>query len=119
MLELDECRYMTGNNCYVDKCYFLSAARAALNAGRAKKLKRKSSNRVQGKSKPKVGLRKKIRRGDTTKRSRKRTKRQLFFSLDGESTVDAASKIRSQKGVLSGSAAVLMMRSNKRFKPGD
>ena len=36
LLELDECRYMTGNNCYVDKCYFLSAARAALNACREK-----------------------------------------------------------------------------------
>ena len=39
LLELDECRYMTGNNCYVDKCYFLSAARAALNAGRGENRK--------------------------------------------------------------------------------
>ena len=119
LLELDECRYTTENNCYVDKCYFLSAARAALNAGRAKKLKKKSGNRVHGKSKPKVGLRKKIRRGDTTKRSRKRTRRQLAYSGDEESRVEEASKIRRRKEAVSGSAAVVMMRSNKRFKPGD
>ena len=76
LLELDECRYMTGNNCYVDKCYFLSAARAALNACR-KKWKRKSGNRIQGKCKAKVGLRKRIRKDDATERSRKRTRGRL------------------------------------------
>ena len=79
LLELDECRYMTENNCYVDKCYFLSAARAALNARREKKLKRKSGNRMQGKCKPKVGLRKRIRKDDATERSRKRTRGRLVY----------------------------------------
>ena len=39
LLELDEERYVTGNTCYTDKCYFLSAARAAMCAGRRKVLK--------------------------------------------------------------------------------
>ena len=47
LLELDEQRYMTGNNCYIDKCYFLSAARAALNAGSGKIEKKKSYKRIR------------------------------------------------------------------------
>ena len=82
-------------------------------------MERKSSNRVQGKSKPKVGLRKKIRRGDTTKRSRKRTRRQLAYSGDEESRVEGASDIRKRNEAVRVSAAVVMMRANKRFKPGD
>ena len=84
-----------------------------------KKLKRKSGTRGQGKCKSKVGQRKRIRRGDTTKRSRKRTRRQLAYSGDEESRVEEASKIRRRKEAVSGSAAVVMTRSNKRFKPGD
>ena len=34
LLELDEERYVTGNRYYTDKCYFVSAARAAMCAGR-------------------------------------------------------------------------------------
>ena len=36
LLELDEERYVTGKGHYTDKCYFLSAARAAMCAGKRK-----------------------------------------------------------------------------------
>ena len=71
LLELDEGRYMTGNNCYIDKCYFLSAARAALSANKGRKLKRKNDKRVQGESKTNVGERENIRKEDNTRRSRR------------------------------------------------
>ena len=39
LLELDKERYVTGNDWHTDKCYFLSAARAAMCAGRRRKSK--------------------------------------------------------------------------------
>ena len=43
LLELDEDKYVTGENDYVDKCYFIAAARAALCAGKRKIDKGKTS----------------------------------------------------------------------------
>ena len=37
LLELDEDRFVTGEDWHTDKCYFLSAARAAMCAGRRRK----------------------------------------------------------------------------------
>ena len=37
LLELDEDRFVTGDDWHTDKCYFLSAARAAMCAGKRRK----------------------------------------------------------------------------------
>ena len=84
-----------------------------------KKLKRKNDKRMQGKTKPNVEVRKKIRKEDDTRRSRERARRRLINSRNEGSKIEGNSDIRKRRGAVGDSAAVVMMRSNKRFKPGD
>ena len=119
LLELDEERYVTGNQYYTDKCYFLSAARAAMCAGR-----RKVSN--GGRCVGTIGKRaatkmqKKIQRGLNKLRScGKKVARQMEMETDEGLPFVAVSINGRKRRVVSGPARIAKMRSNRRFKPGD
>ena len=119
LLELDEERYVTGKGHYIDKCYFLSAARAAMCAGR-----RKVSNggRCAGAmSKRAVAkMQKKIKRGLNKLRScGKRVARQMETETDEGLPFVAVSVNGRKRRVVSGPARMAKMRSNKSYKPGD
>ena len=119
LLELDEERYVTGNEYYTDKCYFLSAARAAMHAGRRKVLSGGRNAGALGKRAGK-GMQDKFSKDfNGLKASRRRVTRQVERECDGELPFVAVSVNRKKRRVVSGPARMAKMRLNKSYKPGD
>ena len=82
-------------------------------------MKRKNDKRMQGKTKPNIEVRKKIMKEDDTRKSKERDRRRPTNSKDEGSRIEGNSDIRKRRGAVVDSVAIVMMRSNKRFKPGD
>ena len=120
LLELDEERYVTGNSCYTDKCYYLSAARAAMCAGRRKVLKGGRAAGSLGKRVSSV-MKEKFSKGlNRLKACRTRIAKQVESEcIEGELPFVAVRYSGRKRRVVSGPARTAIMRSNKRYKPGD
>ena len=83
------------------------------------KLKRKRVTRGLGKCEIRVGQEKRNKERVRLNTGRKRTGRQITNSHGREPSVDATIKHSGQWRMLNGPTVALMIRSNKRFKPGD
>ena len=119
LLELDEERYVTGSGHYTDKCYFLSAARAAMCAGRRKAAKGGRCAGAMGK-RAAMKLKKRIEKGLNRLRPHgKRVARQMEIEVDEDLPFVAVSFNGRKRRVVSGPARMALMRSNKSYKPGD
>ena len=119
LLELDEDRFVTGDDWHTDKCYFLAAARAAMCAGRRR-------NSV---SEEKIGegMRRTVKE-TTRKPNRRFVGMRQFGTLDAKRKRKEVDKVPpfvavrmngSKRRVISGCIMAAMMRLNKRYKPRD
>lgn len=120
LLELDEEQYVTGSSCYNDKCYFLSAARAAMCAGRRKAARGGRTAGSVGKRAATI-MKKKFGKGfNKLKTNRQRVVKQVESECREDELPFVAVRCNERKRrVVSGPARMAMMRSNKSYKPGD
>ena len=83
------------------------------------KLKRRRATRELGKCEIRVGQEKRNKERVRLNTGRKRTGRQITNSHGWKPSIDTTIKHSGQRRMLNGPTVALMMRSNKRFKPGD
>ena len=104
LLELDGSKYIKGDGHYIDKCYYIAAARAAIRAG---------SRRVNYRRRKKTD-RNKYSCADNTQRQQKRASED--FEVPPVVTVR---NTRRKKHVVSVASRMANLKSNKSYLPGD
>ena len=104
LLELDGGKYIKGDGRYIDKCYVIVAARAAIRVGsrRVKYRRHKNTDR------------KKYSSASATRRQQKRASDD--FKVPSVVTVR---NVRRKKQVVSGASRMANLKSNKSYLPGD